>query len=446
MTRIFISYRRQDSPSTTGRIYDKLESVFGSDRVFRDLNDIAAGQDFRAKIAQEVNQSDVLLVIIGPRWESITDNQGNRRLENPDDFVRIEVEEGLKNPQKIVIPILVENASMPRPESLPKSLRELCYRNAVSVRQDPDFHPDMQKLVQQIKQIRQISRKGVPVYRQKPVMLGAGILAGLVCLAAILIAGFLALQANRTPPAIYTIAPTSPTIDSSPTATTEPTPTNTLPVEITVTVTETIPPAVSGPVRIGVIQIPDSVFKDTVKRLDNLGFEAEWIDSASGYKEFAKFDVVYLPIGWSAQNARIENQASDYQLFLNEGGGLVVEQPDVRSAFTSKLFPYGMVFNVMPDDPNDAPPVVAAGHDIVQNIRPSELPGPGDKMGPKDGRWQVLTLSAKTNYATLAVAEYGRGRIAVMASGISKHKEVEYPVGDHFIERLIAWVSSSEAP
>jgi hypothetical protein len=335
---------------------------------------------------------------------------------------------------------------MPRPEALPKSIRELCYRNAVSVRQDPDFHPDMQKLVQQIKQVRQISRKGAPVYKQKPMMVGAGILAGLVCLAAVLVAGFLALQANSAPPVIYTIAPTSPTLASTLAPTSEPTPTNTVPVEITAHGTETSQPAVSGPVRIGVLQIPDSVFKDTVKRLDNLGFEAEWIDISSGYKEFAKFDVIYLPIGWSAQNARIESQASGYQLFVNEGGGLVVEQPEVRSAFTSKLFPYGIMFNLMPDDPNEVPPVVAVEHDIVQNIRPSELPGPGDKMGPKDGYWQILTTSAKTGYATLVVTEYGQGRIAVMASGISKHKEVEYPVGDHFIERLIAWVSNLEAP
>src|SRR5512138_2905984 len=130
MARIFISYRRQDSPSMTGRIYDKLESTFGSDKVFRDIDDIGAGQDFRAKIAQEIDKSDILLVIIGPKWESITNSQGNRRLDDPNDFVRLEVEEGLKNSKKIVIPVLVENAPMPRPESLPQSLRELCYRNA----------------------------------------------------------------------------------------------------------------------------------------------------------------------------------------------------------------------------------------------------------------------------------------------------------------------------
>src|SRR5512135_347064 len=119
MARIFISYRRQDSPSTTGRIYDQLESAFGSDKVFRDINDIDAGQDFRAKITQEIDQCDILLVIIGPKWETITDSQGNRRLDNPNDFVRLEIEAGLKDPKKVVIPVLAENAPMPNPDTLP---------------------------------------------------------------------------------------------------------------------------------------------------------------------------------------------------------------------------------------------------------------------------------------------------------------------------------------
>ncbi len=173
MARIFISYRRQDRPSTTGRIYDQLENAFGRDKVFRDINDIDAGQDFRTKIAQEVDQSDILLVIIGPKWENITDNQGNRRLDNPNDFVRLEIEAGLKDPKKVVIPVLAENAPMPNPDTLPKSLRELCYRNAVNIRQDPDFHSDMHKL---ISQIRKIGKAGVRTFPRTPILIGAGVL------------------------------------------------------------------------------------------------------------------------------------------------------------------------------------------------------------------------------------------------------------------------------
>ena len=73
MLRIFISYRRQDSALMTGRIYDRLENVFGGNRVFRDIDDINAGEDFRAKLAKEIDSCDILLVMIGPKWENITD-------------------------------------------------------------------------------------------------------------------------------------------------------------------------------------------------------------------------------------------------------------------------------------------------------------------------------------------------------------------------------------
>ncbi|RPJ24179.1 MAG: toll/interleukin-1 receptor domain-containing protein [Chloroflexi bacterium] len=444
MARIFISYRRQDSPSMTGRIYDKLETVFGSDKVFRDLDDISAGQDFRAKIAQEVDKSDVLLVIMGPKWENITDVNGNRRLEDPNDFVRLEVEEGLKNSKKIVIPVLVENASMPKPEMLPKGMRELCYRNAISVRQDPDFRNDVQKLVDAI---RKITKTGTPNYKKKPIMIGAGLLA--VSLAAVFVASLLASNATPIPQATDTVV-SSPsiaaTIGSSPTPTIEPALTNTPPIEITETVTETSQPAVSGPVRIGIVQIPDYLFTDVKDRLSSLGFEAEWIGASSDYKDFIKYDVVYLPIGWAFQNQLIESRSASYQRFVKEGGGLVVEQPNFKSDLVPELLPYKIGFNLMQYNASEWPPNVRVEHEIVKNIDPSELPGPGNKIMRGDDHWQVITTSAKSNYATLAVAEYGQGRIVILASSVSTNREVRYQVGDHFISRFMEWVGNLNSP
>ncbi|RPI89389.1 MAG: toll/interleukin-1 receptor domain-containing protein [Chloroflexi bacterium] len=443
MARIFISYRRQDSPSMTGRIYDKLETVFGSDRVFRDLDDISAGQDFRAKIAQEVNKSDILLVIIGPKWENITDNQGNRRLEDPNDFVRLEVEEGLKNSKKIVIPVLVENAPMPKPETLPKSLRELCYRNAINVRQDPDFRNDVQKL---IGEIRKIGKAGTPAKR--PVLLGAGLLG--VGLVAILAAGFFVFKAIPGTQGTDTITPSppsSPTIESSPTHTAEPTFTDTPIITITETVTETsTPPPASGPMRIGIVQIPDYLFTDIKDRLNGLGFEAEWIGASSDYKDFVEYDIVYLPVGWSFQNELIESRSGQYQRFVKEGGGLVIEQPNFKSNLIPELVPYKIVFSSMHYDANEWPPDVRVKHEIVTNIRASELPGPGNRIAVKDDHWQVITTSAKSNYPTLVVAEYGQGRIVVLASSASENKQVRYQLGDQFIKRLISWVSNINSP
>ncbi|MBC7813164.1 MAG: toll/interleukin-1 receptor domain-containing protein, partial [Burkholderiales bacterium] len=98
MPRIFVSYRRADSITITGRIYDRLVAVFGEDGVFKDVEDIPFGVDFRSVIEHEIDQSEIVLVIIGPNWVTVTDTDGNRRLDNPNDFVRIEVETAIKRP------------------------------------------------------------------------------------------------------------------------------------------------------------------------------------------------------------------------------------------------------------------------------------------------------------------------------------------------------------
>ena len=151
MKRIFISYRRQDSGAFTGRIYDQLKQHFGERNVFRDVYNIPAGSDFREVLNKEVAQCDIFLAMIGRQWVGITDAQGRQRLNDPNDFVRIEVELALSNPNVLVIPVLVDNAEMPAVEDLPQSLQPLCYRNAVKVRTDPDFPHDMQMLFQQIR-------------------------------------------------------------------------------------------------------------------------------------------------------------------------------------------------------------------------------------------------------------------------------------------------------
>src|SRR5689334_8201537 len=122
MPKIFISYRRADSRAYAGRIYDRLVEAFGKDSVFKDVNDIPIGADFRETLHESIAASDVLLVLIGPQWLTIKDTQGKRRLDDPADFVRIEVESGLQSPNIVTIPVLVDNASMPHAEDLPLEL------------------------------------------------------------------------------------------------------------------------------------------------------------------------------------------------------------------------------------------------------------------------------------------------------------------------------------
>ena len=150
--RIFISYRRRDSADVTGRIYDRLVSHFGEGNVFQDVEDIPLGMDFTEYIQGVVGKCDAFLAIIGNQWLDAADKGGGRRLDNAADNVRIEIESALL--RKIpLIPVLVGGAEMPTEDALPQSLRKLATRNAIHVRPNPDFRPDMTRLIEGLEQL-----------------------------------------------------------------------------------------------------------------------------------------------------------------------------------------------------------------------------------------------------------------------------------------------------
>ncbi|MCU0480699.1 MAG: TIR domain-containing protein [Anaerolineae bacterium] len=154
MPRIFISYRRVDSHIITGRIHDWLVFAFGEKHVFKDVDDIPPGMDFRIVLRNALDKCDAVLAIIGKEWLNSRDAQGRRRLDMPDDFVRLEIEAALSRDDVLVIPVLVDGAVMPTVEELPLKLRPLAYRNAVIIRHDPDFQRDMARLIDQLSRIR----------------------------------------------------------------------------------------------------------------------------------------------------------------------------------------------------------------------------------------------------------------------------------------------------
>ncbi|MBX3303410.1 MAG: SUMF1/EgtB/PvdO family nonheme iron enzyme [Nitrospira sp.] len=170
MTKILISYRREDSADATGRIDDRLVQQFGRQAVFMDVDSIPFGVDFRRYLDEQVAKCDVFLAVIGPDWMGPKDSQGKTRLEDPRDFVRIEIESALKR-QIPVIPVLVREASIPPAEELPKSIQELPYRHGLPVRLGPDFHNDMNRLIAYLKQqIRGLSEaQPKPDTQAKPV-------------------------------------------------------------------------------------------------------------------------------------------------------------------------------------------------------------------------------------------------------------------------------------
>ena len=151
MSKILISYRREDSADVTGRIYEWLKRKFGREAVFKDVDSIPLGVDFRTYLDEQVAKCDVFLAVIGRDWMEKRDSKGKSMLEDPGDFVRIEIESALKR-QIPVIPVLVSGASIPPAERLPASLQGLPYRNGILVRPDPDFRSDMGRLIKNVKQ------------------------------------------------------------------------------------------------------------------------------------------------------------------------------------------------------------------------------------------------------------------------------------------------------
>jgi TRAP-type C4-dicarboxylate transport system substrate-binding protein len=129
---IFVSYRREDAEGQAGRLFDDLVAHFGKDSVFMDVVDIELGRDFRRVIDQQIASCGFLLAVIGKGWLNTTDNEGRRRLDDSNDFVRLEIAAALKRNIR-VIPVLVQGAKMPGGDSLPEDLKELAFRNAVEL-------------------------------------------------------------------------------------------------------------------------------------------------------------------------------------------------------------------------------------------------------------------------------------------------------------------------
>jgi hypothetical protein len=128
--RIFISYRRDDSRGYAGRLQGDLSRRYSEEHVFRDV-EIPPGADFGEYITSLVDKCNVVLAIIGPSWLDARDREGERRIDDPDDWVRLEIERALARDGVEVIPVLVDGARLPPREELPESLLALRRRNAL---------------------------------------------------------------------------------------------------------------------------------------------------------------------------------------------------------------------------------------------------------------------------------------------------------------------------
>ncbi len=145
MSRIFINYRRQDTEGYVGRLYDHLLKQFKPHDIFMDVQNIEPGADFVQVLEDAVSACDIFLAMIGPHWLTLKNEEGERRLDEWNDFVRIEIETALKQ-GKIVIPILVGGATMPNPKHLPETIETFGRRNALSLSHSR-FASDVEDLV-----------------------------------------------------------------------------------------------------------------------------------------------------------------------------------------------------------------------------------------------------------------------------------------------------------
>lgn len=149
MARVFINYRRQDSEGYVGRMYDHLLKTFDADDIFMDVHNIDPGADFVLAIEKAVADCAVLLCVIGSHWLTVTDEEGERRIDAWNDFVRIEIESALKL-GKVLVPVLVGGAKVPSPDKLPEPIKALARRNAITITHQ-NFAADMERIAAVIK-------------------------------------------------------------------------------------------------------------------------------------------------------------------------------------------------------------------------------------------------------------------------------------------------------
>ena len=151
MEGIFISYRREESAGHAGRVYDRLRERFGRERVFMDVSAIEPGVDFVEAIDRAVGSCAVLLVIIGRKWLDSSDAAGQRRLDDPSDFIRLEVGTALRRNIR-VIPVLVQGATMPGEADLSEDLKLLARRNAIEIN-DTHWDTDLAQLIETLSRV-----------------------------------------------------------------------------------------------------------------------------------------------------------------------------------------------------------------------------------------------------------------------------------------------------
>lgn len=158
--RIFINYRRSQSLQTALYLQERLASVCGRKNVFLDVRQLEGGSRWDQEIRNRIEQSDVMVVLIGADWLDARNPDGSRRIENSDDYVRLEIKEAIRLDIPL-LPVLIDDAKMPAENDLPTDLRALASTHALSFRLT-SVDSDLQPIISTIRRLRRVIAGGVP--------------------------------------------------------------------------------------------------------------------------------------------------------------------------------------------------------------------------------------------------------------------------------------------
>lgn len=149
MSSIFLSYRKTDSATISGILYERLADYFGPELVFKDIDTIPLGENFKDYISNVIQTCQIVLSVVGPDWLNATDGNGNRRLDNSEDFVRLELEIALQRKIRI-IPVFIRNVKPLAELELPPSISQFVYQQGIFLRHGDDFNRDVQRLIESV--------------------------------------------------------------------------------------------------------------------------------------------------------------------------------------------------------------------------------------------------------------------------------------------------------
>jgi hypothetical protein len=194
---VFINYRREDSEGAARALYTKLMQRFGKKHCFLDLDAIAAGEDWRNRIGDTLENVDAIVVVIGRRWSQIL---GDRAGQPEEDFVRLEIAEALRRPAVLVVPVLVEGAVLPRRESLPDDIRGLGAKHAHEIRGNA-WEDDVARLIRDLQKARALPQSRRVLITRGVVIALAGAV-GLLGLDRLLELNWLLVKVPRLPPGL----------------------------------------------------------------------------------------------------------------------------------------------------------------------------------------------------------------------------------------------------